>query len=598
MAPFLRKLQARSLPGQPPLITFRHTCSHSSLSRSLDELQRDCVHQSPRWKEENSHLGGIQSCSRGSSHALSRWVGQVCGWLGSSSPSSSSMLPQRWSSCLFARSMAGKSRDDRKKRDLARREFQLLRRKAKLMRATLSPEERLLWRLRKSNRKKAVLLQRLKKYELEDDPEPVHDPELITPEQLQALKKIGYKNRNYVPVGRRGVYGGVVQNMHMHWKFHETVQVDCHIFKREDIRSIARQLAVLSGGIVIDIHQSTTIIMYRGRNYKQPKTEMIPPNTLTKRKALFKSKFLQALEGLETNIREIEAELQVVRRKQKEGVAKGTENDSSKPPQILGNELVNNSSLGDFSDISSDEGPDDGIFSWDSDSLDEDELSDDDEFNHKKADEVNLDEKKTSKSTSWTTGDSARSGGKRNALTAKELITAEQELFKSSPKRHANNALKSGLVSSQNDNLENKNSGGLDDNLKTDDDDNGEKGDGITDGDLQGLDTSQVDSIKLFQHAPEVKEASFTDDDHEGDSETEFSFSNSKKATNKSVVASRGKGHEQIKNKKIAKFVEDFMTDEEEFGSDFDKLEDFSESKVGSSAGVKCAPRNRENDTK
>ena len=127
-------------------------------------------------------------------------------------------------------------------------------------------------------------MQRLKKYELEDDPEPVHDPELITPEQLQALKKIGYKNRNYAPIGRRGVYGGVVQNMHMHWKFHETVQVDCHIFKREDMRTIAKQLAVLSGGIVIDIHQKTNIIMYRGRNYKQPKTEMIPKNTLTKRK--------------------------------------------------------------------------------------------------------------------------------------------------------------------------------------------------------------------------------------------------------------------------------------------------------------------------
>ncbi|WZZ84527.1 hypothetical protein YC2023_113106 [Brassica napus] len=35
-------------------------------------------------------------------------------------------------------------------------------------------------------------------------PSPVHDPELFTPEQTQAFKKIGFKNKNYVPVGVRG----------------------------------------------------------------------------------------------------------------------------------------------------------------------------------------------------------------------------------------------------------------------------------------------------------------------------------------------------------------------------------------------------------
>lgn len=129
----------------------------------------------------------------------------------------------------------------------------------------------------------ALLLQKLKKYELPELPPPRHDPELLTPEQLQAFKKIGFRNKNYVPVGVRGVFGGVVQNMHLHWKFHETVQVCCDNFPKEKIKEMATMLARLSGGIVINVHNVKTIIMFRGRNYRQPKN-LIPINTLTKRK--------------------------------------------------------------------------------------------------------------------------------------------------------------------------------------------------------------------------------------------------------------------------------------------------------------------------
>jgi hypothetical protein len=134
-----------------------------------------------------------------------------------------------------------------------------------------------------AKKKVALLLQKLKKYELPDLPAPRHDPELLTAEQLQAYKKIGFRNRNYVPVGVRGVFGGVVQNMHMHWKFHETVQVCCDNFPKEKIKEMAAMLTRLSGGIVINIHNTKTIIMFRGRNYRQPKN-LIPFNTLTKRK--------------------------------------------------------------------------------------------------------------------------------------------------------------------------------------------------------------------------------------------------------------------------------------------------------------------------
>ncbi|XVE67852.1 hypothetical protein DITRI_Ditri09bG0021100 [Diplodiscus trichospermus] len=183
-----------------------------------------------------------------------------------------------------------------------------IRRAKKIKKKLMTDEERLIYNLKRAKKKVALLLQKLKKYELPELPPSVHDPELLTPEQLQGYKKIGFRNKNYVPVGVRGVFGGVVQNMHLHWKFHETVQVCCDNFPKEKIKEMATMLARLSGGIVTNIHNVKTIIMFRGRNYRQPKN-LIPINTLTKRKALFKARFEQALEAQKLNIKKIEQEL-------------------------------------------------------------------------------------------------------------------------------------------------------------------------------------------------------------------------------------------------------------------------------------------------
>ncbi|KAL3629177.1 CRM-domain containing factor cfm9, mitochondrial [Castilleja foliolosa] len=183
-----------------------------------------------------------------------------------------------------------------------------IRRAKKLRKKLMTDEERLIYNLRRAKKKVALLLQKLKKYELPELPPPRHDPELFTLEQLQAYKKIGFRNKNYVPVGVRGVFGGVVQNMHLHWKFHETVQVCCDNFPKEKIKEMATMLARLSGGIVVNVHNVKTIIMFRGRNYRQPKN-LIPINTLTKRKALFKARFEQALESQKLNIKKTEQDL-------------------------------------------------------------------------------------------------------------------------------------------------------------------------------------------------------------------------------------------------------------------------------------------------
>ncbi|XP_025810148.1 uncharacterized protein LOC112888027 isoform X1 [Panicum hallii] len=250
---------------------------------------------------------------RGSSWRLAASGEAVVAVADSASPSAGLLAAGAGADGGWRRAMSTKGRSMRSKveKRMARetgRTQRELRRAVKLRKKLMTEDEKLIYNLRRAKKKVALLLQKLKKYELPELPSPRHDPELLTAEQLQAYKKIGFRNRNYVPVGVRGVFGGVVQNMHMHWKFHETVQVCCDNFPKEKIKEMAAMLTRLSGGIVINIHNTKTIIMFRGRNYRQPKN-LIPFNTLTKRKALFKARFEQALESQKLNIKKIETQL-------------------------------------------------------------------------------------------------------------------------------------------------------------------------------------------------------------------------------------------------------------------------------------------------
>ncbi|BBN00987.1 hypothetical protein MPTK1_2g03710 [Marchantia polymorpha subsp. ruderalis] len=186
----------------------------------------------------------------------------------------------------------------------------------------MTPEERLEFRLEKGKRKIELIDIQIAKFPVQELPPVDPDIEVLTPEQLHYLKKIGYKNKNYVPVGRRGVYGGTIQNIHLHWKKHETVQVEIAGFTKEEIKDMAEQLARLSGGLVIDIHQSNIVILYRGRNYKQPK-ELIPIKTLDKRKALMKSKLEQSKKALILNNEKLVKELKQLRKDNADWLARG-----------------------------------------------------------------------------------------------------------------------------------------------------------------------------------------------------------------------------------------------------------------------------------
>ncbi|KAK4573543.1 hypothetical protein RGQ29_031485 [Quercus rubra] len=177
----------------------------------------------------------------------------------------------------------------------------------------MTAEEKILYKLSKARKKEERFVDGLKKIEPKETSETTHDPEILTPEEHFFFLKMGLKCKNYVPVGRRGIYQGVILNMHLHWKKHQTLQVVVKTFSPEEVQEIAAELARLTGGIVLDIHEENTIIMYRGKNYSQPPTEIMSPRiTLSRKKALDKSKYRDGLRAVRKYIPKLEQDLELL----------------------------------------------------------------------------------------------------------------------------------------------------------------------------------------------------------------------------------------------------------------------------------------------
>ncbi|KAL9237505.1 hypothetical protein vseg_012043 [Gypsophila vaccaria] len=169
-------------------------------------------------------------------------------------------------------------------------------------------EARIKDKIEKARAKEALLIERLKKYEVLKVQGPEVRPHELTGEERFYFKKMAQKGSNYVPVGRRGVFGGVILNMHLHWKKHETVKVFFKPCKPGQINEYVRELERLSGGIAIQTIGDDTAVFYRGKNYVQPEV-MSPIDTLSKKKALEKSKYEQSLETVRHYIAVTEKEL-------------------------------------------------------------------------------------------------------------------------------------------------------------------------------------------------------------------------------------------------------------------------------------------------
>lgn len=98
--------------------------------------------------------------------------------------------------------------------------------------------------------------------------------------------------------GRRGIFDGTVENMHLHWKYRELVKIMVKAKNFEQVSKIALALEAESGGVLVSVDKVSkgyAIIVFRGKDYSRPPT-LRPKNLLTKRKALARSIELQRRE--------------------------------------------------------------------------------------------------------------------------------------------------------------------------------------------------------------------------------------------------------------------------------------------------------------
>uniref|UniRef100_A0A0D9X007 CRM domain-containing protein n=1 Tax=Leersia perrieri TaxID=77586 RepID=A0A0D9X007_9ORYZ len=204
-----------------------------------------------------------------------------------------------------------RKREKKKRKEANKNDPRRIRPKGKKIKQKfLTPEARLKCKIEKAKLKEAMLVEKLKKYEVAKAQGPAAKQDDLDGEERFYLKKVSQKKSNYVPVGRRGIFGGVILNMHLHWKKHETVKVICKPCKPGQIQEYASEIARLSGGIPVNIIGNDTIVFYRGKNYVQPDV-MSPVDTLSKKKALEKSKYEQSLETVKRFIAVSEKELEL-----------------------------------------------------------------------------------------------------------------------------------------------------------------------------------------------------------------------------------------------------------------------------------------------
>jgi RNA-binding protein YhbY len=138
---------------------------------------------------------------------------------------------------------------------------------------------------------------------------PPEDLETITDEERVMFRRVGLKMKPYLPLGIRGVFDGVIENMHLHWKHRELVKL---ISKQKDhafVEETARLLEYESGGILVDIvkvSKGYAVMYYRGKNYQRP-ISIRPRSLPTKARALKRWKALQRYEALSQHISEVES---------------------------------------------------------------------------------------------------------------------------------------------------------------------------------------------------------------------------------------------------------------------------------------------------
>ncbi|KAL1569405.1 chloroplastic group IIA intron splicing facilitator CRS1, chloroplastic [Salvia divinorum] len=156
----------------------------------------------------------------------------------------------------------------------------------------LKDQERKLFLLKKKIEKSAKVLDKLKNESRLSDEEP--DLEIISKEERVYLREMGLRISSSLVLGRCGVYDGVIEGMHQHWKHREVVKVITMQKSFSQVMHTAKFVVAESGGIlvaVVKLKEWHAIIVYRGKNYKRPKSTAV--NLLNKKEALSRSLEIQ-----------------------------------------------------------------------------------------------------------------------------------------------------------------------------------------------------------------------------------------------------------------------------------------------------------------
>ncbi|KAG0459709.1 hypothetical protein HPP92_022837 [Vanilla planifolia] len=97
---------------------------------------------------------------------------------------------------------------------------------------------------------------------------PSDDREMITDEERSVFRRIGLRMKSYLPLGIRGVFDGVIENMHLHWKHRELVKLISKQKTLSFVEDTARLLEYESGGVLVAIERVSkgfALIYYRGK---------------------------------------------------------------------------------------------------------------------------------------------------------------------------------------------------------------------------------------------------------------------------------------------------------------------------------------------
>ncbi|KAL7140101.1 hypothetical protein ABFS83_09G098900 [Erythranthe nasuta] len=208
---------------------------------------------------------------------------------------------------------------------------------------------------------------------------PSDDMETITDEEKVMYRKVGLRMRAYLPMGIRGVFDGVIENMHLHWKHRELVKLISKEKELSYVEETARLLEYESGGILVSVDRvpkGHALIYYRGKNYSRPLT-LRPRNLLTKAKALKRRVALQRYEALSQHISELEQHIEQT----KQQIGNTGKQENSKRSNSKDNGQFNNvSKLDQREEVSDMESDGDEDNDWEEDDTDEDSdfYSDDD----------------------------------------------------------------------------------------------------------------------------------------------------------------------------------------------------------------------------